>query len=149
MRGHPRVDRVKMLRLLKSGEARSRRQLVRFLGYGERQWQRGWRLYHQEGLAALLVERPRGGRSERMTPQAWQSLTAAMAAGQIGSLQAAQRHLRKRCGIRYRGVRGVSRLLKRHGVKLKTGRRRHRKANPEQQAACKKGLRSHLGGKGH
>jgi transposase len=144
LRGHRTADRVKMLRLLKSGQTRSRRHLGEVLGYCERQLQRWWRLYRQGGLAALVAERPRGGRRERMTAQGWLSLNAAMEAGQIGGLREVQRHLRKRCGIRYRGVSGISRLLKRHGVKLKTGRRRHRQANPEQQAAFKKGLRPPL-----
>jgi transposase len=143
-RGHRVADRVKMLRLLKTGAARSRRQLVDLLGYCERQLQRWWGVYQREGLAALVVERPRGGRRERMTPEAWKSLSAAMEAGQIGGLREAQRHLRKQCGVRYRGVSGVSRLLKRHGVKLKTGRRQHRKAELGQQAAFKKGLRRKL-----
>jgi transposase len=141
LRGHGMADRVKMLRLLKTGEARSRRRLVELLGYCERHLQRWWRVYQRGGLAALVVQRPRGGRRERMTPQAWQSLSAAMEAGQMGGLREVQQHLRKRCGIRYRGVSGVSRLLKRHGVKLKTGRRQHRKAELGQQAAFKKGLR--------
>jgi transposase len=141
LRGHSTADRVKMLRLLKSGEAPSRRRLVELLGYCERQLQRWWSVYQREGLAALVVQRPRGGRRERMTPQAWQSLSAAMAAGQVGGLREVQQHLRKQCRISYRDVSGVSRLLRRHGVKLKTGRRHHRKADLGQQAAFKKGLR--------
>lgn len=141
LRGHRTAERVKMLRLLKAGEAQSRRRLVELLGYCERQLQRWWSIYQREGLAALVARRPRGGRRERMTPQAWQSLSAAMAAGQIGGLREVQQHLRKQCRISYRGVSGVSRLLRRHGVKLKTGRRQHRKADAEQQAAFKKGLR--------
>lgn len=88
-----------------------------------------------------MVERPRGGRPEGMTPEARRSLAAAMEAGQSGGLRGAQQHLRKQCGVRYRGVSGVSRLLQRRGVKLKAGRRQHRKANLEQQGAFKKGLR--------
>jgi transposase len=141
LRGRGTADRVKMLRLLKTGEARSRRRLGEMLGYCERQLQRWWAVYQRAGLAALVAQRARGGRHERMTPQAWQSLSAAMEAGQMGGLREVQQHLRKTCGIAYRGVSGVSRLLRRHGVKLKTGRRQHRKADLEQQAAFKKGLR--------
>jgi transposase len=131
------------LRLLKTGEAQSRGRLVELLGYCERQLQRWWRLYQQGGLAALVRERPRGGRRERVTGEAWQRLTKELETGQLGELRGVQRYLWTRCGIRYRSLSGVSRLLKRHGVKLKTGRRRHRKASPEQQAAFKKGLRGH------
>lgn len=149
LRGQRGADRVRMLRLLKTGEAQSRGRLIEVLGYCERQLQRWWRLYEQEGLAALVKERPRGGRREQVTPHAWQSLTTVLEAGQIGELRGVQRYLRTRCGIRYRSLSGVSRLLKRHGVKLKTGRRRHRKASGEQQAAFKKGLRSHAGNARH
>ena len=141
VRGHTTADRLKVLRLLKAGKARSRRQLVESLGSRERQLQRWWALYQQGGLAALLQERPRGGRTERLTAQAWASLTAAMAAGQIGGLKDVRRHLRRHGRITYRGVSGVSRLLKRHGVKLKTGRRQHRRADLAHQAAFTKGLR--------
>lgn len=135
LRGQRVADRVRMLRL-------------RLLGYCERQLQRWWRCYQQEGLAALVRERPRGGRREQMTSQAWQCLTTVLEAGPIGELRGVQRYLRTRCGIRYRSLSGVSRLLKRQGVKLKTGRRRHRKASGEQQAAFKKGLWDYAGDAG-
>jgi hypothetical protein len=112
LRGQRVADRVRMLRLLKTEEARNRQRRVELLGYCERQLQRWWRLYPQAGLTALVSERPRGGRREQMTPHAWQSLTTVLEAGQIGELRGVQRYLRTRCGIRYRSLSGVSRLLK-------------------------------------
>lgn len=140
-RGGPGADRLKMLRLLKSGAVRSRQEVVAVLGYCERQLQRWWTRYRAGGLEALLSEKPHGGSKERMTEQAWSGLTQAMGAGEVATLTDVRRHLRTQCGIVYTGVSGLSRLLKRHQVKLKTGRRRHRSADERQQAAFKKGLR--------
>jgi transposase len=120
---------------------RSRCELVAVLGYCERQLQRWWTSYHTGGLEALLSEKPHGGSLERVTGPAWQSLTQAMARGEVAALKDVQQHLHTQCGIPYTGVSGLSRLLKRHQVKLKTGRRRHRNADAQQQAAFKKGLR--------
>jgi transposase len=141
VRGRRVAGRVRMLRLLKTGAVRSRGRLVEVLGYCERHLQRWWRLYEREGLAALVRGWPQGGRRERVSPEAWRSLTEVREAGQIGESREGQRHLHTRCGIRYRSLSGVSRLLKWHGVKLKTGRRRHRKASLGQQEAFKTGLR--------
>jgi transposase len=130
-----------MLRLLKSGAVRSRCELVAVVGYCERQLQRWGTSYHTGGREALLSEKPHGGSLERVTAPAWQSLTQAMARGEVTTLKDVQQHLHTRCGIPYTGVSGLSRLLQRHQVKLKTGRRRHRNADALQQAAFKKGLR--------
>ena len=64
-----------------------------------------------------------------------------MRAGRVARLREAQAFLRDRHGIAY-SLNGVSPLFKRHRVKLKTGRRRHRKADTAAQAAFKKGVRS-------
>ena len=59
-------------------------------------------------------------------------------AGQISRLEEVRVFLEEHFGIHYEGVSGLSRLLKRHQIKLKTGRRRHREASEEEQAAFKK-----------
>ena len=78
VRGQRAADRVKLVRLLKSGAARSVRQAAATLGYSERQAQRWWACYASGGLAALLdVGRP-GGSHQRITPEAWADLSAQM-----------------------------------------------------------------------
>jgi transposase len=131
-------DRVKMLRLLKTEAYPSQRQLATVLGYTERQLRRWWRLYARSGLTALLHRAPPGGRPERLDAGALAALEAEMKAGRIGRLRDAQRFLAERCGVPYHGVSGLSRLFQRHKIKLKTGRRRHRRAEAEAQAAFKK-----------
>ena len=137
LRGHFAADRVKMLRLLKSRSYRSRRALVPVLGYCERQLQRWWELYQAGGLTALLAEDQRGGRAEQLSSGAWEALEARMRTGQIARLKEAQAYLKQDWSIPYQ-VSGLSRLFQRRQVKLKTGRRQHRKASAAQQAAFKK-----------
>lgn len=130
--------RVRMLRLLKSGDCRSLACAARQLGYSLRQCQRWFKCYQEGGLEALLTfEQPR--RSERMTQEAWSALNEAMKAGEVASLEEA-RQLLWRQGVHYKGVAGVSALLIRHKVKLKTGRPRHQQSNEAAQAAFKKTL---------
>jgi transposase len=129
-----------MLRLLKLGAYRSRRALSDVLGYSERHLQRWFDAYRTGGLAALLAhERPRG-RSERITPEAWAALEKEMKAGRIASLKEAQRFLGERFSTRYT-LGGLSDLFRRRKAKLKTGRRRNKKASSDEQAAFKKPVR--------
>jgi transposase len=136
-RGRAAADRIKLLRLLKSGRERSLRRAAAVLGYSERHAQRWWRRYAAGGLAMLLAEAPREGRRERITPAAWAALDGEMRAGRVARLREAQAFLRERFGVVY-SLNGVSLLFKRRKVKLKTGRRRHRGADPAAQAAFKK-----------
>ena len=127
------ADRVKMLRLLKSGRYRSQTQLAPLLGHSDRTLRRWWQLYQQQGLAGLLADRGRGGRREWITAQA-----LAMQAGQIATLEEARSFLKQQFGIVYQGVSGLSRWCKRHRIKRKTGRRRHAHASAKAQGAFKK-----------
>lgn len=128
--------RVRMLRLLKSGERRSLASVAEQLGYSLRQCQRWFRSYRQGGLEALLkFEQPRRG--ERMTQAAWEALDRAMKAGEVATLEQTRQLLAKQ-GVPYKSVAGVSSLLIRHKVKLKTGRPRHQQTDEVVQAAFKK-----------
>jgi transposase len=128
--------RIRMLRLLKSGESRSLASAAKQLGYSLRQCQRWFKSYQEGGLKALLeFEQPR--RSERMTKEAWRALDEAMKAGEVATLEETRQVLAQQ-GVYYKGVAGVSALLIRHKVKLKTGRPRHRQSDEAAQAAFKK-----------
>lgn len=137
-RGQPTESRLKMLRLLKDETYRSRRQLADVLGYCERQLGRWFDTYREGGLDALLDLGQPGGSSENVTDAAWQALEEKMKAGQIAHLEEARRYLEEEHGITYAGIQSISMLFQRRGVKLKTGRRRHQKADPDEQAAFKK-----------
>jgi transposase len=138
------ADRVKLRRLLKSGAAPSLRRGAALLGYSERQAQRWWRLYSAGGLGALLTITPRAGPAERITPGAWAGLEAEMRAGRIARLRDAQAYLRERHGVAY-SLNGVWELLRRRKAKPKTGRKRHVKADPAEQAAFKKAVQHGAG----
>jgi transposase len=128
--------RVRMLRLLKSGESRSLASVAEQLGYSLRQCQRWFRCYRQGGLEALLkFEQPRRG--ERMTQAAWDALGEAMKAGEVATLEQTRQLLIEQ-GVPYKSVAGVSSLLIRHKVKLKTGRPRHQQTDEVVQEAFKK-----------
>src|SRR5919206_3676766 len=127
VRGQRAADRVKLLRLLRSGAARSVRQAAATLGYSERQAQRWWARYTAGGLAALVDVGHPGGRRERITPDAWADLSAPMQAGGIGRLKDAQAYLHEHWGLDY-CLDGISKLFIRRKAKLKTGRHRHAEA---------------------
>lgn len=128
--------RVRMLRLLKSGECLSLAKAAEQLGYSLRQCQRWLLSYRQGGMEALLrYEQPR--RPERMTQEAWQALDEAMKAGEVATLEEARQLLALQ-GVLYKSIGGVSALLIRHKVKLKTGRPRHQQTDEAAQAAFKK-----------
>jgi transposase len=124
------ADRIKLLRLLKSGAVASLRRGAALLGYSERQAQRWWQAYARGGLAGLLATKPHLGPAERTTPAAWAGLEAEMRAGRIAHLKEARAYLRERHGIGY-SLNGVWELLRRRKAKPKTGRKRHRRADAD------------------
>jgi transposase len=136
LRGSAVSYRVRMLKLLKSGESRSLASTAEQLGYSVRQCQRWFGCYRQGGLEALLkFEQPR--KPERMTPAAWNALARAMKAGEVATLEETRQLLAEQ-GVPYKSVAGVSSLLIRHKVKLKTGRPRHQQTDEAAQQAFKK-----------
>ena len=131
-------QRVRMLRLLKSGECSNLGEAAEALGYSWRQCQRWFATYREGGLQELLKSRvDERGRQELVTPEAFEELQEAMKRGEIATISQAHRFLSER-GIEYSHPDGVGQLLRRRKVKLKTGRPRHEKANPQEQEAFKK-----------
>src|ERR671920_2659171 len=133
-------QRVRMLRLLKSGECPSLAEAAEALGYSWRQCQRWFASYRKGGLEELLKSRvEQRGRQELVTPEAFEELQEAMKRGEIATISQAHRFLSDR-GIEYSHPDGVGQLLRRRKVKLKTGRPRHEKADLQEQEAFKKSL---------
>jgi transposase len=133
-------QRVRMLRLLKSEECSNLGEAARALGYSWRQCQRWFASYQKGGIEELLKSRvDERGRQELVTPEAFEELQEAMQKGEIATISQAHRFLSER-GIEYSHPDGVGQLLRRRKVKLKTGRPRHEKADPQQQEAFKKSL---------
>jgi putative transposase len=142
LRGQKTADRVRVLRLLKSGTVKSLKDCAPLVGYSVIQLTRWWERYRAEGLTGMLKQYKPTGKASRLTPEAWAGLLQAMRAGHIATMQDARDYLEREWGIRYKNGQSLWWLFKKHRVKWKTGRRRHKKANTERQAAFKKTSRA-------
>ena len=132
-------QRVRMLGLLKSEQCSNLGEAARALGYSWRQCQRWFASYQQGGMEELLKSRVHErGRQQLATSEALEDLKETMKSGQIATIAQADRFLRERHGIYYAHPDGVGQLLRRHKIKLKTGRPRHEQADPQEQEAFKK-----------
>lgn len=141
LRGRPTAVRVQALRLLKSGAARSLAACATLVGHSPRQVARWWATYRTAGMDGLLHEPTYPGKTARLTPEALAGLETAMSAGQIATLKQAQAYLAEQHGIVYGSLQGVWWQLRKHSIKLKTGRRRHAYADAEAQEAFRAGFR--------
>jgi transposase len=136
-------QRVRMLGLLKSEECSNLGEAARALGYSWRQCQRWFASYQEGGIDELLKSRVHErGRQELATPEALEDLKKSMKMGQIATIAQADEFLRERHDIEYAHPDGVGQLLRRHKIKLKTGRPRYEQADPEEQDAFKKTSRA-------
>ena len=140
LRGQKAADRVRVLRLLKSGTVKSLKDCAPMVGYSVSQLTRWWERYRAEGLAGMLKQQKPAGKPSNLSPEAWAALLQAMRAGHITTMQDARNYLEREWGISYKNGKSLWWLFKKHRVKWKTGRRRHKKANAEQQAVFKKTL---------
>jgi transposase len=138
LRGQRAADRVRMLRLLKSGTVKSLKDCAPLVGYSVIQLTRWWERYQAQGLAELLKQQKPVGQASKLTAEAWEGLMVAMRAGHIATMQDARDYLEREWAISYKNGKSLWWLFKKQRVKWKTGRRRHKKANAEQQAAFKK-----------
>jgi transposase len=145
VRGRPTAIRVQALRLLKSGVAQSLDACARLVGHSPRQVARWWALYRRQGLDGVLREPTYPGKRPQLTPEALADLETVMAAGQIATLKDAQTYLAQHHGIVYRSLNGVWLQLRKHQIKLKTGRRRHALADAATQEAFRAGFRGDPG----
>jgi transposase len=132
-------QRVRMLRLLKSEECSNLGEASDALGYSWRQCQR-WLASYQKGAIEELLKSTvhERGPQELLTPEALEDLKETMKIGEIATIGQADEFLRARHGIEYAHPDGVGQLLRRHKMKLKSGRPRHEEADHEEQDAFKK-----------
>jgi hypothetical protein len=83
LRGRPLTDRSKLSRVLKTRTVRSLRAAAPRPGDSERQVQRWGATSTTGGLEALLRRRPRAGRQEQVSAEAWNALAVEMQAGRM------------------------------------------------------------------
>ncbi len=117
-------DRVRMLRLLKSGEAPSLRTCAKLLGRSLTHVTRWWKRYQQHGLQALTTIPRRMGKRPWVSEAVWADLQQEIGAGRLRGLEETRQYLRARWGIEYRSASGVWALFKQRGVKLRSGPQR-------------------------
>jgi transposase len=138
LRGQPTAARVRLLRLLKSGQTTTLAATAPLLGYGERSCARWWAAYRTGGLDALLDYHTAPGRVSRLSEEAWQGLETAMTAGEIATLKDTQRYLAETWDIHYQSLTGIWEQIRTRRARKKTGRRRHRQADRAAQDAYKR-----------
>ncbi len=130
--GQRAVDRVRMLRLLKSGEAPSLRTCAKLLERSLTQVTRWWKRYQQHGLKALTTIPRRTGKRPWVSDVVWADLQQELEAGRLVHLEDTRQYLKSRWGIEYRSASGVWALFKQHGVKLRIGPQRQWVLDPDQ-----------------
>lgn len=113
-------DRIRFLRLLKSGQATTQAAAAAAIGLGQRQAQRLWKTYQQAGLDALMSQPARRGWGKLNSFQISQ-LRQFLLADQAQTLADIQDYLRTSFAVEY-SIGGVSHLCKRLKIKQKTGR---------------------------
>lgn len=129
-------DRLRFVRLLKSGQASSQGQAGQFIGLQERQSQRLWQLYRQQGLKGLLAY-PYQGSFGKLSSQQLSRLRTYLKGDSVQTLADAQAYLADSCSVHYT-IGGVSMLFKRLKIKLKTGRPTNVRQNEADLEAFKK-----------
>jgi transposase len=113
-------DRMRFLRLLKSGECPSQAQAGKAIGLGLRGAEKLWKKYTREGLEGLL-HYPYQGRKEKLDAAQKQALEAELAKDQSQSLSQVCQYVEKQSGVHYT-IPGMHYVLERLKVKKKTGR---------------------------
>jgi transposase len=122
-------DRVRFIRLLKTGHATTQKQAGALLGLRIRQSQRLWREYREGGLSKMCQSRYMGGVG-KFEQARRNELEARLKRDDIQTLEQARDCLSQEFGARY-SIGGVSYLFKQMKIKLKTGR----PLNVKQEAA--------------
>jgi len=131
-------DRIRFLRLLKEGTARSQQQAGQTIGLALRQSQRIWKTYLLTGIEAL-IQVPYQPAFGKLSAHQLGQLQAWLRLDQAQTLEHIQAYLLRRWTINYT-ISGVSKLCKRLKVKLKTGRPVNRRQDPAAREAFKKTL---------
>jgi len=114
-------DRVRFLRLLKSGEAKTQKEASEKLGISERQGQRNWSKYKKIGLSGLIKPWNKGGGQIKLEEEKYEELKKDLLEKEIQFLHEAVEHVEEKYGKKY-SVSGMHFVFKRIGIKKKTGR---------------------------
>jgi len=129
-------DRLRFLRLLKDGTAATPLAAGAVVSYHKAWSYQLWNRYAVKGLNALS-EYPFKGTKPKLNQQQQQQFSAALAKDHISSLADAVVLLKEQTGISYT-VGGMCYVMKRLGIKKKTGRPCHMHKDEVKMEAFKK-----------
>ncbi len=124
-------DRVRFIRLLKTGKAATQREAGALIGLGVRQSQRLSKQYREEGVAAMCHSHYQGG-TAKLDENQQRQLKQRLKDDDVQSLEQARYCLKQDFGADYT-ISGVSYLFKRLKIKLKTGRPSNIKQDAKQR----------------
>lgn len=113
-------DRVRFIKLLKTGLAKNQRLAGEQIGLKERQSQRLWQTYRTKGIQGLLSY-PYQGSFGKLSTQQVSRLRTYLKSDSVDTLQQAQAYIADAFRVEYT-IGGISILFKRFKIKLKTGR---------------------------
>jgi transposase len=113
-------DRMRFLRLLKSGACSTQADAGKAIGLKVRGAEKLWKKYKDEGIEGLLVY-PYAGRKEKISEDLKKDLQEELAKDQSQSLAQVQQFIEQQSGVHY-SIPGVHYVLGRMKVKKKTGR---------------------------
>lgn len=113
-------DRVRLVRLLKSGACSSQREAGERIGLSLRESQRVWARYRRGGLD-LLLDYPFKGKPRRLSQEQCGELERGLSTDQIQTLREARDFIQEHLGVTYT-VGGVHYVFKCLKIKKKTGR---------------------------
>lgn len=151
-RHQPQELRLVALRLLKEDPARTLQEVAALLGRSYRTLQRWWSTYRHHGLPRLLqVSRGGGKKPVRIGQAGLEELQQRLQQNGFADLKEIQRFLKERFGESY-SLSGVWYLVRvKLKAKLKTGRPRSARQDPQAVEAFKKTVfrRWRIGGFGH
>ena len=131
-------DRIRFLRVLKTGQAKSQAGAGLLIGIATRQSQRLWQTYREKGFSGLLVthyEHSLGKLSARQIS----ILLSYLRSYQASKQEEVQAFMLSAFGVKY-SLSGISKLFTRLKVKLKTGRASNVRKDAAQEEAFKKTL---------
>ncbi len=131
-------DRMRFLRLLKSGECTTQAQAGQAIGLGLRGAEKLWKKYCREGVDGLL-RYPYQGRKEKLSEEQKQQLHEELSKDSIQGLKQACQYVAEQSGVQY-SLSAMHYVFKRLKVKKKTGRPVHYRKDEKGEKRFKKKL---------
>ena len=129
-------DRMRFLRLLKSGECPSQAKAGRVIGIGLRGAEKLWNKYRTGGLEGL-PDYPFKGRKQKLDEGTKQALIDELSKDSTRSLEQACQFVEEHSGVHYT-ISGMHHVLKRLKIKKKTGRPAHYQKDEKGEKRFKK-----------